>query len=172
MSDRSPDAPMRRVRRLLPDEAATEAAGAGLAATLSRGDRIWLIGPLGAGKSAFARAAIRSMLDEVGRSEPIPSPTYTLVQAYDSTRGAVLHADLHRLSGPEEAEELGLDDPEAIAMIEWPDRLGAGADPRRLEIELSLDVAAPDSARRLEARGYGGDWTAAFEVLGAVGAPP
>jgi len=59
--------------------------------------------------------------------EDVPSPTFTLVQIYDTSAGEIWHADLYRLSSPEEAEELGLRDAfeTAICLIEWPDRLGS-----------------------------------------------
>ena len=117
----------------------TAAFGARLATALRAGDAVLLEGPLGAGKSHLARAAIRARTTP---AEEVPSPSYTLVQTYRATDGtAIWHADLHRLSGPEEAWELGLGEAfgEAICLVEWPDRLGglapAGALRLRLEPE-------------------------------------
>ncbi len=93
-----------------------------IARTLHPGDVILLEGPIGAGKTHFARSLIQFLLAE---PEDVPSPTFTLVQTYDLTQGELWHADLYRLSQIDEIEELGLmsafDD--AICLVEWPDRL-------------------------------------------------
>ncbi|MEP5152633.1 tRNA (adenosine(37)-N6)-threonylcarbamoyltransferase complex ATPase subunit type 1 TsaE [Planktotalea sp.] len=95
---------------------------ANLARVLRAGDTILLQGDIGAGKSYFARALIQSLQDV---PEDVPSPTFTLVQTYETRAGEVWHADLYRLSDPDEAEELGLTEAfeTAICLIEWPDRL-------------------------------------------------
>ena len=100
----------------------TQALAVKIAAQLDPGDTLLLHGPVGAGKSLFARAAIQS-LQEV--PEDVPSPTFTLVQTYDTARGEIWHCDLYRLSDPDEVAELGLLDAmdSAICLIEWPDRL-------------------------------------------------
>ncbi|MFP9135945.1 tRNA (adenosine(37)-N6)-threonylcarbamoyltransferase complex ATPase subunit type 1 TsaE [Devosia sp. XGJD_8] len=106
---------------LLPDDAATAALGAELAADLAPGDLVLLEGDLGAGKTALARAIIRSLAGDPLLD--VPSPTFALVQPYDTARGPVLHADLYRLGDPREVEELGLlDNPEAIVLVEWAER--------------------------------------------------
>lgn len=106
---------------LLPDDAATAALGAELAADLAPGDLVLLEGDLGAGKTALARAIIRSLAGDPLLD--VPSPTFALVQPYDTPRGLVLHADLYRLGDPREVEELGLlDNPEAIVLVEWAER--------------------------------------------------
>jgi tRNA threonylcarbamoyl adenosine modification protein YjeE len=103
---------------LLPDDAATEALGAELAANLHPGAIVVLEGDLGAGKTALARAIIRSLAGDPALE--VPSPTFALVQPYDTPRGPVLHADLYRLGDPREVEELGLlDNPAAIVLVEW-----------------------------------------------------
>jgi tRNA threonylcarbamoyladenosine biosynthesis protein TsaE len=81
-------------------------------------------GPVGAGKSHIARAAIHA---RAGETTEVPSPTFTLVQTYDTPGAEIWHADLYRLTDPSEVEELGLADAmeTAIVLIEWPDRLGA-----------------------------------------------
>lgn len=119
----------------LPDSDATEALGVRLAALARPGDAILLEGPIGAGKSCLARAFIRARL---GREEEVPSPTFTLVQVYEAEAGEIWHADLYRLTHPDEVWELGLDDAfqTAICLVEWPDRLGAHVPPDALLVRL------------------------------------
>ncbi len=101
----------------------TEGLAAKLAQIAKPGDLFALTGDLGAGKSTFARAFIRSLLNSP--EAEVPSPTFTLVQAYEGPDYPVYHADLYRLHDPEEVYDLGLDDEraEAVMLIEWPDRL-------------------------------------------------
>jgi tRNA threonylcarbamoyladenosine biosynthesis protein TsaE len=107
----------------LPTEADTAALGVRLARVARAGDVILLDGPIGAGKSHLARAFIRERL---GQAEDVPSPTFTLVQVYNGPGGEIWHADLYRLTHPDEVWELGLDDAfgHSICLVEWPDRLG------------------------------------------------
>ncbi len=110
----------------LADEAATTALAGQIASLLQAGDTLLLDGDIGAGKSAFARAVIRKRL---GRMEDVPSPTFTLVQTYEDADADIWHCDLYRLTHPDEALELGLEEAfeTAICLIEWPDRLGDAA---------------------------------------------
>lgn len=108
---------------VLPDDAATAALGAKLAAVLQPGDLITLSGDLGAGKTALARAIIRTLMADPGLD--VPSPTFALVQPYVRDDLRILHADLYRLRAERDADELGLDDPGAVILIEWPDRAPA-----------------------------------------------
>lgn len=119
----------------LPTEADTAALGARLAAMARAGDCILLEGPIGAGKSHLARAFIRARL---GREEEVPSPTFTLVQVYDAGDVDIWHADLYRLTQPDEVWELGLDDAfaTAITLVEWPDRLGSHQPEGALRLRL------------------------------------
>ena len=105
----------------LPDDEATAALGARLATALRPGDIVLLEGDLGAGKTALARAVIRTLAGDPGLD--VPSPSFALVQPYDTPAGPVLHADLYRLADAAEIEELGLlDDPRAIVLVEWAER--------------------------------------------------
>jgi tRNA threonylcarbamoyladenosine biosynthesis protein TsaE len=109
------------MQRQLADDAATAALGDEIAAGLHPGDVIILQGDLGAGKTALARAIIRALAGDPELE--VPSPTFALVQPYDTPRGPVLHADLYRLGDPREVDELGLlDNPEAIVLVEWAER--------------------------------------------------
>lgn len=141
------------MRFWLPDDAATDRAGAALGLALRPGDAVLLEGPLGAGKSALARAAIRA---RTGATE-VPSPTYTLVQTYDGADAVLWHADLYRLAGPDEAVELGLDEAfeTAIALVEWPDRLGSLRPPRALTATLAFDTAREGRWLTLSPEGEG-----------------
>jgi tRNA threonylcarbamoyladenosine biosynthesis protein TsaE len=125
-----------------PDPETTAKLAARLGACLGAGDVVLLRGPVGAGKSHFARALIQSRLAALGRMEDVPSPTFTLVQTYDLDGVELWHADLYRLSNPRECDELGLiaafDD--AICLIEWPDRLGRLAPADALDLTLAPDL--------------------------------
>ena len=103
----------------LPTEADTTALGQRLARASQAGDVFLLSGPIGAGKSHLARAFIRERL---GAAEDVPSPTFTLVQVYGEGADEIWHADLYRLTHPDEVWELGLDDAftRAICLVEWP----------------------------------------------------
>lgn len=134
----------------LEDDAHSARFGAALGRCLRPGDTVLLQGPLGAGKSHIARAAIRAL---VGADTDVPSPTFTLVQVYDGPLCEIWHADLYRLTGPDEVVELGLHDAmeQAIALVEWPERLGAdvpaGAVWLRLEYEGNARQATLTGAR-------------------------
>ncbi len=111
---------------LIADEDLTAALARMLAADARPGTAFLLDGPVGAGKTHFARAFIRARQGDA--AEDVPSPTFTLVQTYDDPMGTeIWHADLYRLTDPAELDELGLDEAleGAICLIEWPDRLEA-----------------------------------------------
>jgi tRNA threonylcarbamoyladenosine biosynthesis protein TsaE len=122
----------------LPDEAATAAFAARIAALSKPGDVIALQGDLGAGKTTFARAFIHA---RGAPDEDVPSPTFTLVQTYETAGAAIWHYDLYRVAAANEAWELGIEEAfcgTAIALIEWPDRLGSLLPQNRLEITLEF----------------------------------
>lgn len=106
----------------LPDADATARLGAAIAPRLASGETVLLYGPLGMGKSTLARGLIRAL---TRTDEDVPSPTFTLVQFYESDP-PVAHFDLYRLTRPGEASEIGLDEAldDGCAIIEWPERLG------------------------------------------------
>lgn len=125
----------------LPDAAATDRLGRWLAGRLGAGDVVLLSGPIGAGKTHLARALIQTRLAAAGLFEDVPSPTFTLVQSYEAGGLTVWHADLYRLSHPDELAELGLEEAfgAALCLIEWPDRMGAMAPADALHVKLSAD---------------------------------
>ena len=121
----------------LPNEAATETLGATLALRLKAGDVVGLTGDLGAGKTTLARAIIRAAADDPDLI--VPSPTFTLVEVYETPRGTYWHFDLYRLEAAEQVYELGWEEAraEGIVLIEWPDRLGPLL-PKHLSVTLEL----------------------------------
>ncbi len=131
--------PARHAQITLSGPDATAALARRIAARLRPGDVLLLSGPVGAGKTHFARSLIQSLLPT---PEDVPSPTFTLVQTYEGADFDIWHSDLYRLTDPDEVIELGL--PEAfetaVTLVEWPDRLAdlapAGA--------LSLTLAPQD----------------------------
>lgn len=132
-------------RRLeLADLAATERLAANVAGVARRGDAILLQGPLGAGKSAFARAFLRAATGDPALE--VPSPTFTLVQSYETPLGTVHHFDLWRLAGPDALDELGWDEArDEIVLVEWPDRLGGLVPADALTVEL--EPTGPEARR-------------------------
>lgn len=119
-------------------EAATIRLAERFAKLLRARDVIGLEGPLGAGKSVFARAVIRSLTGDPDLS--VPSPSFSLVQPYERANACpVIHADLYRVETAQELEELGLEDmfDEAITLVEWPEH-GHGYLPQdRLTIQIT-----------------------------------
>jgi len=146
----------------LPSEAATVSIARRLAAVARSGDVIALNGDLGAGKTSFARGFIAAL---TGQAEEAPSPTFTLVQTYDSAQGTIWHFDLYRLARPDDALELGLEDAlaEGITLIEWPSRIAAMLPKERLDLTLSF-APGNDNARHLHLAGHG-DWASRLQAV-------
>ena len=122
----------------LPDEAATERLGARLAARLRPRDVVALEGGLGAGKTTLARAILRAAAQEP--TLIVPSPTFTLVEVYETGRGSFWHFDLYRLEQPEQVFELGWEEAriDGVALVEWAERLGPLLPRERLTVSLSI----------------------------------
>lgn len=156
MTTRHGDCAFRAVTR---DESETTSLAHVVARECVSGDMIALRGPVGAGKTAFARAFIRALC---GPETQVPSPTFTLVQTYDGTPGPIWHMDLYRLSDVSELDELGfetaLDD--AICLVEWPERLGTLLPKRRLDVTLTPRAApqGEDEPRDVTIVAMGGGW--------------
>lgn len=123
----------------LPDVAATERLGAALAERLRPRDVVALQGGLGVGKTTLARAILRAASNDT--SLVVPSPTFTLVEVYDTPRGTFWHFDLYRLEEPEQVFELGWEEvrTDGVALVEWADRLGRLLPQNRLTVTLAIE---------------------------------
>ncbi len=122
----------------LPDLSATGRLAARIAAGLQAGNCVALKGDLGAGKTTLARAILQAL----GVTEHVPSPTFTLVQSYETTRGSVFHFDLYRIEVPSELEELGFDEAldQGIVLVEWPERAEGRMPSDVLNVALTMDT--------------------------------
>ncbi|HEY6717925.1 MAG TPA: tRNA (adenosine(37)-N6)-threonylcarbamoyltransferase complex ATPase subunit type 1 TsaE [Reyranella sp.] len=123
----------------LPDEAATERLGASLAKRLRPRDVVALQGGLGVGKTTLARAILRAASGDPALI--VPSPTFTLVEIYDTPMGVFWHFDLYRLEEPEQVFELGWEEARAdgMALVEWAERLGTLLPRERLTVTLAME---------------------------------
>jgi tRNA threonylcarbamoyladenosine biosynthesis protein TsaE len=123
----------------LPDEAATERLGTALAKRLRPRDVVALQGGLGVGKTTLARAILRAAAGDP--SLVVPSPTFTLVEVYDTSRGTFWHFDLYRLEESDQVFELGWEEARAdgIALVEWAERLGRLLPRERLTVMLAIE---------------------------------
>lgn len=150
------------ISRLLPTEADTARLGEDIAVAMKAGDALLLAGDLGAGKSSLARAIIRTLAAD-DRLE-VPSPTFTLVQAYD-TRLPVRHFDLYRLQSPDELDELGLDEAlsEGVVLIEWPER----AEDRMPANAVTIRLAEKGDGREVFVEGSGATYDRIARSLAA-----
>jgi tRNA threonylcarbamoyl adenosine modification protein YjeE len=133
-----------------------------LALLLNAGDVIALSGPLGAGKTTFARA----LITRLGSEGEVPSPTFALMQRYETPRLTLTHCDFYRLE-PSELDELGLDDAvsEGAVIVEWPERASRWLPSDRLEVAMD-ETATPDR-RRTVLTGHG-SWAERLERLRAL----
>ena len=149
----SPDAPIAGAVVALVDAEATWSLAARLAPLARAGDIVALQGGLGAGKTTFARGFINALSRT---PEEVPSPTFTLVQTYDTAPAPVWHFDLYRLQDPDEVYELDIEDAfaDGISLIEWPERLGPLLPGRALRLRLEITA---DGGRRAAFAG-GGNW--------------
>ena len=139
---------------------AAEALGARIARCLAPGDAILLWGDLGAGKSTLARGLIRAATGDP--SLDVPSPTFTIVQTYDAPGMTVWHFDLYRLDGPEDLQEIGMEEADdGVAVIEWPERLGDRLAADRLDI--ALEISPEGRIARISA--WGPSWRDRFDDI-------
>ncbi len=117
----------------------TCAVAAWLAERVSAGDVIALYGTLGAGKTAFCRGFIQSL---IGNTEDVPSPTFTLLQVYDTPVFPVYHFDMYRLKTPDEAYEIGIEDAfaEGVSLIEWPEKIGSLLPKKHISVQIQIQT--------------------------------
>ena len=113
-----------------------------LAHLVQAGDVIALYGTLGAGKTVFCRGFIQALCPD----KEVPSPTFTLLQTYETPRFPVYHFDMYRLKKSEEAYEIGIEDAfaEGVSLIEWPDKIEALLPKKTIRVTL-----VPQDGRRL-----------------------
>lgn len=111
-----------------------------LSGKLRKGDIVFLRGPVGSGKTYFARNFILEILKSQNRCDEVPSPSFSLIQIYDTIVPPICHVDLYRLSFSSELEELGLENlyESSVTLIEWPERLANRLPARFFEIEFSF----------------------------------
>lgn len=144
----------------------TTQLGRQIAHFLGPGDTVLLWGPIGAGKTHLARAIIQERLSAAGLLEDVPSPTYTLVQTYDDGTCEIWHADLYRLTDPNEVIELGLEAAfeNSIVLVEWPDRLGSLSPLDALNVSLEPS----DNGRNVHMRSQSEKWARLERVVETV----
>ncbi len=157
----------RVIERRLGDETETVRLAAAIANRARPGDVIGLAGPLGVGKTRFARAFIERL---AGAAEEVPSPTFTLVQTYETPAGTIWHFDLYRLEKPSDAWELGIEEAfaDGIALIEWPERLESLLPAERLDMQLDFAPELGANARRARLVAHRG-WAGRMTDLAARG---
>jgi tRNA threonylcarbamoyladenosine biosynthesis protein TsaE len=142
--------------------ATTSAIAASLASLARRGDLIVLAGEMGAGKTAFAKGFGRA----IGVTEPITSPTYTLVHSYPAGRITLHHADIYRLTTLHEVADLALAElleSDGIVMVEWGDVV-AGSLGDHLLVRIEFDESDEDG-RDLVISATGRTWAARWDEL-------
>lgn len=142
---------------------ATAAFAVALGVALQAGDCLLLNGPIGAGKTHFARHLIQSRLTT---PEDVPSPTFTLIQIYEAEHVEIWHADLYRLSAIDEVEELGLTEAfdNAVCLVEWPEKLGPLTPPDALSLTFHADPAT-ETARTVDLKWSDPKWTPIIKAL-------
>jgi tRNA threonylcarbamoyladenosine biosynthesis protein TsaE len=148
---------LHQIETASPDQTAELAINIGK--VLRAGDCLLLVGSVGAGKSLFARALIQSLQET---PEDVPSPTFTIIQTYDTKLGDLWHCDLYRISSPHEVIELGLDDAmaTAVTLVEWPENLADLTPPDALTIRIN-DLGG--DVRKLSFESTDADWAAYLE---------
>jgi tRNA threonylcarbamoyladenosine biosynthesis protein TsaE len=159
------------VSLVAPSLAATHAVAAAVASCCRIGDVVVLAGEMGAGKTAFAQGFGRAL----GVAEPITSPTFTLVQSYDTPNGQLHHADVYRLDQLHEVADLALGELaefRGIVLVEWGDVVSAVLGEHlavRLELvaEPDVDAGAADDVRRITISASGRSWAERWQPLTA-----
>ncbi len=127
------------------NEQETAQIAADLAIRLTSGTVVALYGTLGAGKTAFCRGFIQSLTNA---DTEVPSPTFTLLQTYETQKCPIYHFDMYRLKSPDEAYEIGIEDAfaEGISLIEWPEKLGYLLPKNHITVTIEI---LPDMSRQI-----------------------
>jgi tRNA threonylcarbamoyladenosine biosynthesis protein TsaE len=145
MPSSAPAEPAAPVCLTLPDEAATAALAARLAAGLTPGMVVWLSGGLGAGKTTLVRALLRSL----GYNGRVRSPTFTLLEPYNLPRYPIYHFDFYRFSSNDEWRDAGFGDylgGAGVCLVEWPEQAGAGLPRSDLTVTLAFRPGDPEGS--------------------------
>lgn len=153
-----------------PDAAATERAGAALASVLAGGMVVTLSGPLGAGKTTFARGVLRAL----GWRGPVKSPSYTLLESYPFSSLYFYHFDFYRFADPEEWETLGAAEcftPQSVCLVEWPERVHGLLPPADLEVRFVPSTGGDGRTLELAATTTAGE-RCVNAIAAALAAPP
>ena len=140
----------------------TKAISEAFSELVRAGDTLLLFGDVGSGKTFFSRLLIQKMMKKQGaKLEDIPSPTFAIIQVYDTLLPSVWHLDLYRLSNSEEIIDLDLENAleKGVCLIEWPEKMGAYAPQRNISITLEQTEGAYDLRNiSLEFNGSGWDY--------------
>ena len=152
-----------------PSPAVTHAIAGAIAGLARAGDLIVLAGEMGAGKTWFAKGVAGAL----GITEPVTSPTFTLVHSYGGGRLTLHHADVYRLGRLSEVADLALaelvEDTDAgkgsVVLVEWGDAVAAVLGNDYLEIRLHVDDAEPETARLVTVRAVGPRWASRWAAL-------
>jgi N-acetylmuramate 1-kinase len=151
----------------LPNIHSTERFARELAAELGPNTLMTLTGDLGSGKTTFARALIRALVDDTELE--VPSPTFTLMQLYDAPKFKIVHCDLYRIESPDELIELGWEEAsdDALVIVEWADRAGEALSPNRIDIGFILEPEEGPEHRVAVVTGYG-TWAQRVGIMKAI----
>jgi len=142
----------------VPDAEAMWRLGSLVGRCLEMQDFVALWGGLGAGKTTFSRGIVQQLQQGTQRIEEVPSPTFTLVQYYETAVCPVWHFDLYRIESPDEIYELGYEEAleTGISLVEWPERMAELLPSTRLDVEIAI---GPNSTDRLVAFRASGTWS-------------
>jgi N-acetylmuramate 1-kinase len=151
----------------LPDIQSTERFARELGQELGPDTLMTLTGDLGSGKTTFARALIRSLAGDPDLE--VPSPTFTLMQLYETPAFRIVHCDLYRVASPDDLVELGWDDAAdgALVLVEWADRAGDALSPDRIDVGFILEPEEGPEHRVAVVTGYG-SWAQRVGTMKAI----
>lgn len=130
----------------------TKELGKKMAERAKPGDVFTLVGDLGVGKTVFTQG----IAEGLGIDEPVNSPTFTIVQEYESGRMPFYHFDVYRIGDPEEMDEIGFDDyiyGDGLCLIEWADLIEEILPEKRVAIRIEKDLEKGFDYRRITLEG-------------------